>query len=34
MDKCKIIPVKDGRGLAYYEFGSPDGIPVFYFHGS
>ncbi len=34
MDNCKIISVKDGRGLSYYEFGSADGAPVFYFHGS
>lgn len=34
MNKCKIIPVKDGKALSYYEFGSQDGTPVFYFHGS
>jgi pimeloyl-ACP methyl ester carboxylesterase len=28
------IILKDGRQLAYAEFGKPDGFPVLYFHGS
>ena len=27
-----ILP--DGRRLAYAEYGQPDGVPVFYFHGA
>lgn len=27
------VPLEDGRTLAYAEFGDPDGIPVFVFHG-
>ena len=27
------IKLKDGRSLGYAEYGSPDGKPVFYFHG-
>ncbi len=28
------IVLQDGRKLAYMEFGRPDGLPVFYFHGT
>lgn len=28
------IVLRDGRDLGYAEYGDPDGIPVFYFHGS
>lgn len=27
------IKLKDGRVLGYTEYGSPEGIPIFYFHG-
>ena len=27
------IKLKDGRSLGYAEYGSPDGKPIFYFHG-
>jgi pimeloyl-ACP methyl ester carboxylesterase len=30
----KTINLKDGRILGYAEYGSPEGKPVFYFHGS
>ncbi len=29
-----MIQLHDGRMLGYFEFGAPDGKPVFYFHGS
>ena len=29
----QIITLKDGRKLGYAEFGIPEGIPIFYFHG-
>jgi pimeloyl-ACP methyl ester carboxylesterase len=32
-DEAKRIQLEDGRGLAYEEYGAPDGKPVFYFHG-
>jgi pimeloyl-ACP methyl ester carboxylesterase len=28
------ITLRDGRRLAYYEYGDPAGKPIFYFHGS
>jgi pimeloyl-ACP methyl ester carboxylesterase len=28
------ITLRDGRTLAYAEYGDPDGKPVFYFHGT
>jgi pimeloyl-ACP methyl ester carboxylesterase len=31
---AKILELKDGRKLGYAEYGKPDGIPVFYFHGT
>lgn len=27
------IKLQDGRVLGYAEYGSPEGLPVFYFHG-
>lgn len=30
---AKTIKLKDGRTLAYEEYGDPEGKPVFYFHG-
>ena len=27
------IKLRDGRMLGYAEYGVPDGVPVFYFHG-
>lgn len=27
------ITLKDGRALGYAEYGAPEGVPVFYFHG-
>lgn len=33
MIKDKIIQLKNGRKLAYSEFGDPKGKPLFYFHG-
>ena len=27
------IRLQDGRMLGYAEYGAPDGVPVFYFHG-
>ncbi len=32
-DSEKMIKLHDGRTLGYFEFGSPNGKPVFYFHG-
>lgn len=32
--EAKLFQLKDGRKLAYAEYGKPDGIPVFYFHGT
>jgi len=29
----QIVKLKDGRKLAYAEFGVPEGKPIFYFHG-
>jgi pimeloyl-ACP methyl ester carboxylesterase len=34
MDTDKHIILPDGRKLAFAEFGTPDGYPVLYFHGS
>ncbi len=31
--KNRRIKLRDGRALGYAEFGSPEGEPVFYFHG-
>jgi pimeloyl-ACP methyl ester carboxylesterase len=28
------ITLPDGRKLGYNEYGQPDGLPVFYFHGT
>ena len=28
-----LITLKDGRKLAYAEYGDPKGKPLFYFHG-
>ena len=27
------IRLQDGRGLGYAEYGAPEGLPLFYFHG-
>ena len=32
-DRDGILRLRDGRGLAYAEYGTPAGKPVFYFHG-
>jgi len=29
----QIITLKDGRKLGYAEFGTPEGMPIFVFHG-
>lgn len=34
MNTVQCIRLPDGRNLAYAEYGPPDGVPVFYFHGS
>lgn len=34
MLKTQIIELVDGRELAWVEYGDPDGVPVFAFHGS
>ena len=31
--KTKMFVLKDGRNLAYEEFGDPEGVPVFHAHG-
>jgi len=33
MDDCKLLPLKSGGQLAYVEYGSATGTPVFFFHG-
>lgn len=33
-DTSKTITLKDGRTLGYAEYGTPDGKPIFYFHGN
>ncbi len=33
LDSENMIKLHDGRTLGYFEFGSPNGKPVFYFHG-
>jgi pimeloyl-ACP methyl ester carboxylesterase len=33
-DDFKRIELRDGRVLAYSEYGSPDGQPIIYFHGA
>ena len=30
---CQQVELQDGRMLGYAEYGHPDGVPVFYFHG-
>lgn len=32
--KDRIFTLEDGRKLAYIEYGNPDGIPIFLFHGT
>jgi len=32
-DRDRQVKLRDGRVLAYAEYGAPDGTPVFYFHG-
>jgi pimeloyl-ACP methyl ester carboxylesterase len=32
-DRDRQVKLRDGRALAYVEYGAPDGKPVFYFHG-
>lgn len=32
-DKTRIFTLNDGRKLGYIEYGEPNGIPIFYFHG-
>jgi pimeloyl-ACP methyl ester carboxylesterase len=32
--ETRVIELRDGRDLAWVEFGAPDGVPVFAFHGS
>jgi pimeloyl-ACP methyl ester carboxylesterase len=32
--EAKTIQLRDKRKLAYAEYGKPDGVPVFYFHGT
>ena len=32
-DAPRTIRLRDGRALAYAEYGDPNGRPVFYFHG-
>ncbi len=32
-ENLHTIALRDGRSLAYAEFGAPDGVPVLYFHG-
>ncbi len=33
MDECKMLRLKNGGELAYTEYGSATGTPVFFFHG-
>jgi pimeloyl-ACP methyl ester carboxylesterase len=33
MDDCKLLRLKNGRDLAFCEYGRADGTPVFFFHG-
>jgi pimeloyl-ACP methyl ester carboxylesterase len=33
MDECKMLRLKNGGELAYAEYGSATGMPVFFFHG-
>src|SRR5262249_15432850 len=33
MDECKMLSLKNGGQLAYAEYGSGEGTPVFFFHG-
>src|ERR1700722_7271484 len=33
MEDCKFLPLKNGGQLAFAEYGSPSGTPVFFFHG-
>lgn len=33
-EHSKIITLKDGRKLAYAEYGDPNGKPIFHFHGT
>lgn len=33
MEDCKLLRLKEGGDLAFCEYGSPDGTPVFFFHG-
>lgn len=33
-ETAKILKLSDGRTLAFAEYGDPDGVPVFYFHGA
>jgi pimeloyl-ACP methyl ester carboxylesterase len=32
-DDCKFLTLSNGGRLAYAEYGHPDGLPVFFFHG-
>lgn len=34
MGEDNTVTLRDGRKLAYAEFGDPDGAPAFYFHGT
>ena len=31
--RMKFLTLSSGRRLAYYEYGDPNGVPTFYFHG-
>ncbi len=33
MEDCKVLSLTNGGELAYVEYGSPNGVPVFFFHG-
>jgi pimeloyl-ACP methyl ester carboxylesterase len=33
MDECTLLPLKNGKDLAYSEYGSAAGAPVMFFHG-
>lgn len=33
MDRKETVELKDGRLLGFAEYGEPNGLPVFYFHG-
>lgn len=32
--ETRTLTLRDGRALAYMEWGAPDGYPTFYFHGT